>query len=142
MQHSIDIVWCIAIIPGMEYLLYNVYNTCSVVDAVVCRNGIDLILNTKVKAVQRHSVTVSDASGAERDIPFGACVWATGVAMHPVIKQASILHHSWWSDVCYLAVTVQPSTVVLQCALVSGRQPCCTESVVKFGTMWLLLYSV
>lgn len=55
----------------------------------MCRNHIDLILNTKVKAVQRHSVTVSDASGAERDIPFGACVWATGVAMHPVIKQAS-----------------------------------------------------
>lgn len=54
---------------------------------IFTRNHIDLILNTKVKAVQRNSVTVSDASGAERDIPFGACVWATGVAMHPVIKQ-------------------------------------------------------
>ncbi len=58
---------------------------------LVCRNHIDLILNTKVKAVQRHSVTVSDASGAESQIPFGACVWATGVAMHPVIKQVSLL---------------------------------------------------
>ena len=57
----------------------------------MCRNGIELILNTKVKAVQRHSVTVSDTSGVERDIPFGACVWATGVAMHPVIKQARLL---------------------------------------------------
>ena len=55
----------------------------------VRRNHIDLILNTKVKAVQRHSVTVSDGAGQEREIPFGACVWATGVAMHPVIKQAS-----------------------------------------------------
>lgn len=54
--------------------------------SAVCRNHIDLILNTKVKAVQRHSVTVSDAQGTEREIPFGACVWATGVAMHPVIK--------------------------------------------------------
>lgn len=54
---------------------------------IFTRNHIDLILNTKVKAVQRHSVTVSDASGSERQIPFGACVWATGVAMHPVIKQ-------------------------------------------------------
>ena len=58
--------------------------------AHVRRNHIDLILNTKVKAVQRHSVTVSDGAGQERDIPFGACVWATGVAMHPVIKQASL----------------------------------------------------
>ncbi len=58
---------------------------------LVHRNHIDLILNTKVKAVQRHSVTVSDASGSESEIPFGACVWATGVAMHPVIKQVSLL---------------------------------------------------
>ncbi|KAL3146637.1 tubulin alpha 1 [Trebouxia sp. C0010 RCD-2024] len=54
---------------------------------IFTRNHIDLILNTKVKAVQRHSVTVSDASGVESEIPFGACVWATGVAMHPFIKQ-------------------------------------------------------
>lgn len=53
------------------------------------RNGIDLVLNTKVKAVNRNSVMVADNSGHERDIPFGACVWATGVAMHPLIKQVN-----------------------------------------------------
>ena len=79
-------------IYNLECLSYNIHNPCHVVVVAICRNGIDLILNTKVKAVERHSVTVSDASGAERDIPFGACVWATGVAMHPVIKQASRLH--------------------------------------------------
>ena len=55
-----------------------------------CRNRIDLILNTKVKAVSKNSVRVADANGHERDIPFGACVWATGVAMHPVIKQVTM----------------------------------------------------
>ena len=79
-------------IYSFECLSYAVYNTCNALDVTICRNGIDLILNTKVKAVERHSVTVSDATGAERDIPFGACVWATGVAMHPVIRQASLLH--------------------------------------------------
>jgi NADH:ubiquinone reductase (non-electrogenic) len=33
-------------------------------------------------------VTLVDAkTGAERELPFGACVWATGIAMHPLIKQ-------------------------------------------------------
>ena len=75
---------CVLCLWRIESYLWN----CSHALCAVCRNRIDLILNTKVKAVQRQSVTVSDASG-ERDIPFGACVWATGVAMHPVIRQAS-----------------------------------------------------
>ena len=33
-------------------------------------------------------MTLVDAkTGAERELPFGACVWATGIAMHPLIKQ-------------------------------------------------------
>lgn len=54
---------------------------------IFTRNRIQLVLNTKVKSVRRNAVSVVDNSGNEREIEFGACVWATGVAMHPVIKQ-------------------------------------------------------
>ena len=56
---------------------------------IFTRNRIQLVLNTKVKSVRRNAVSVVDNSGNEREIEFGACVWATGAAMHPVIKQAS-----------------------------------------------------
>jgi NADH:ubiquinone reductase (non-electrogenic) len=51
------------------------------------KNGIDLILNTRVSAVGSDAVTIVDKDGKESEIPFGACVWATGVAMHPLVKQ-------------------------------------------------------
>ncbi|KAI7836386.1 hypothetical protein COHA_009749 [Chlorella ohadii] len=50
------------------------------------RSGIKLVLNSRVKAVQDGRVTVVDKEGSESEIPFGACVWATGVAMHPVVR--------------------------------------------------------
>ncbi|PRW59414.1 type-II calcium-dependent NADH dehydrogenase isoform A [Chlorella sorokiniana] len=50
------------------------------------RSGINLVLNSRVKAVQDGTVTVVDKEGNESEIPFGACVWATGVAMHPVVR--------------------------------------------------------
>ncbi|KAI3439031.1 hypothetical protein D9Q98_001441 [Chlorella vulgaris] len=50
------------------------------------RSGIDLVLNSRVKAVSSDAVTVVDKNGGEAELPFGACVWATGVAMHPVVK--------------------------------------------------------
>ena len=53
------------------------------------RSGITLVLNSKVDGVGRNSVTiVNNQSSVKEEIPFGACVWATGVAMHPLIKQA------------------------------------------------------
>lgn len=51
------------------------------------RNGIELVLNSRVQAVAQDSVTVVDTEGKATEIPFGACVWATGIAMHPLIKQ-------------------------------------------------------
>ena len=56
------------------------------------RAGIDLILNTRVKAVRgegrgKGAVVVEDAEGQVSEIPFSACVWATGIAMHPLVKQ-------------------------------------------------------
>lgn len=39
-------------------------------------------------AVEQFSVKVVDAQTEETtDIPFGACVWATGVAMNPLVRQ-------------------------------------------------------
>jgi hypothetical protein len=55
------------------------------------RSGIELVLNSKVEAVEKGSVTVVNSLTGEREqIPFGACVWATGVAMHPLIKQLQV----------------------------------------------------
>jgi NADH:ubiquinone reductase (non-electrogenic) len=51
------------------------------------RNGIDLVLNSRVQGVSSDSVTVVDNDGNVTELPFGACVWATGIAMHPLIKQ-------------------------------------------------------
>lgn len=52
------------------------------------RNGILAVLNARVAAVERFSVRVVDAAtNVETDVPFGACVWATGVAMNPLVKQ-------------------------------------------------------
>lgn len=50
-----------------------------------CRSGIELVLNSKVQAVSRNAVEV-DTNGVKTTIPFGACVWSTGVAMHPLVK--------------------------------------------------------
>ena len=44
-----------------------------------CRNGIDLLINTKVSNIAEDVLTVLDnVTGTEQDIPYGACVWATG----------------------------------------------------------------
>lgn len=51
------------------------------------RNGIDLILNSRVQGVAEDRVTVVNNEGEITELPFGACVWATGIAMHPLIKQ-------------------------------------------------------
>ena len=32
-------------------------------------------------------VSVVDKAGVSEEIPFGACVWATGIAMNPLVKQ-------------------------------------------------------
>ena len=32
-------------------------------------------------------VSVVNKAGEETELPFGACVWATGIAMNPLLKQ-------------------------------------------------------
>lgn len=55
--------------------------------SVFKRSGIELVLNSKVQSVEKNKVTVAGPGGSTVDIPFGACVWATGVAMSPLVKQ-------------------------------------------------------
>lgn len=51
-------------------------------------NGIEAVLNARVAAVEQFSVKVVDAQTEQvTDIPFGACVWATGVAMNPLVRE-------------------------------------------------------
>jgi len=50
------------------------------------RNGIDLVLNTKVSGVKEGYVTVVDKEQRETEIPFGACIWATGIAKNPLVQ--------------------------------------------------------
>lgn len=45
------------------------------------------VLNSRVQSVDPGSVSVVDKDDNESNIPFGACVWATGVAMNPLIKK-------------------------------------------------------
>ena len=52
-----------------------------------CRNGIALVLNTKVVAVEKHKLTLATKDGTEKVIGFSACVWATGVAINPLAKK-------------------------------------------------------
>lgn len=44
------------------------------------------VLNSRVTRVDAGEVTIIDKDGSETALPFGACVWATGVAMNPLIK--------------------------------------------------------
>ena len=44
------------------------------------------VLNSRVTSVDPNSVCIVDKEGRESEIPFGACVWATGVAMNPLVK--------------------------------------------------------
>lgn len=49
--------------------------------------GIDLVLNSRVVGVRDGHVSVVNKAGVENEIAFGACVWATGIAMNPLVKE-------------------------------------------------------
>jgi hypothetical protein len=59
--------------------------TCPFLDALPA--GIELVLNTRVASVSEGRVTVVDKEGSSFHIPFGACVWSTGIAMNPLAQQ-------------------------------------------------------
>lgn len=47
------------------------------------RNGVELLINTKVESINADELTLKGKEGS-RTVPYGACVWATGVSMHPL----------------------------------------------------------
>ena len=49
--------------------------------------GIELMLNTCVSGVEDGYVLTKDKAGNTERVPFGACVWATGLAMNPLMRQ-------------------------------------------------------
>ncbi|GMH44754.1 hypothetical protein BSKO_12706 [Bryopsis sp. KO-2023] len=51
------------------------------------RVGIKLVLNSKVESVSPNCLTIKGKSGELRDIEFGTCVWATGIAKNPLIEE-------------------------------------------------------
>ena len=55
-----------------------------------CRAGIEAMVNSKVQEVRRGAVIVKLPDGSTQEVPFGACVWSTGVAIHPLMKQLQV----------------------------------------------------
>lgn len=45
------------------------------------------MLNSRVVGVRDGHVSVVNKAGEESEIAFGACVWATGIAMNPLVKE-------------------------------------------------------
>lgn len=71
------------------------------------------MLNSKVQSVEKNKVTVAGPGGSTVDIPFGACVWATGVAMSPLVKQLQVACDDLFPALrlghCCLSASLQPN---------------------------------
>lgn len=76
---------------------------------VVLLAGLELVLNSRVASVRPGYVKVFHKEGGqEEEIPFGACVWATGIAMNPLVKQLQQLFpdeqkHFRWVQRCSMS---------------------------------------
>lgn len=49
----------------------------------------EVLINTKVESITPDALTLVKQGGGEEEsqtVAYGACVWATGVAMHPLTK--------------------------------------------------------
>lgn len=51
------------------------------------RSDINLLLQTKVAGVERDFVRLVDKDGNAQELPFGACVWCTGIKLNPLAQQ-------------------------------------------------------
>ena len=55
----------------------------------VFRNGVEVLTNTKVESITPDDLTLVKQRDGQREtqtVPYGACVWATGVAMHSLTR--------------------------------------------------------
>lgn len=76
--------------------------------------GIDLVLNSRVVGVRDGHVSVVNKAGEENEIAFGACVWATGIAMNPLVKEIQQAYpeqqtHFRWELTCWAWTAVPPA---------------------------------
>ncbi|EIE24243.1 FAD/NAD(P)-binding domain-containing protein [Coccomyxa subellipsoidea C-169] len=60
------------------------------------RSGIDLVLACRVKAVEPGAVVVQKGKETDR-IPFGTCIWTTGIRMHPLAERLADGQEHWRS---------------------------------------------
>lgn len=51
------------------------------------REGINVITKTRVVHVRENEIEVNDKSGKSHKLPFGLCIWTTGIGMHPFTEQ-------------------------------------------------------
>jgi hypothetical protein len=63
------------------------YMTASLCHIHNCPAGTELVLNSKVVKVEDGSITIAGPDGQQSSIPFGTCVWATGIAKSPLVQQ-------------------------------------------------------
>ena len=77
-----------------------------------CRNGVELLINTKVESIDADVLTLKQqGQGGSRTVPYGACVWATGVSMHPLTRHLQEQMSPGSQTHSRLAAGLQPSTV-------------------------------
>ena len=50
------------------------------------RAGIKLVLNSRVASVGDGVLSIINKAGETQEVEFGACVWATGIAMNPLLR--------------------------------------------------------
>lgn len=48
--------------------------------------GIDVRLGVRVTAVERDAIKLTTKDGAEEALPYGVCVWSTGNAARPLVR--------------------------------------------------------
>ncbi len=45
-------------------------------------------LSRRVTAIHEESIDIELKDGAKQSLPFGTCIWAAGVGMHPLVRAA------------------------------------------------------
>jgi len=80
----------IKIIDGHDYVLSAYHPRIShYTGEELQREGVDLVMNSRVKAIAPGVVTVEKTNGGREvsNIRFGTCVWAAGISKNPLVAQ-------------------------------------------------------
>ncbi|KAA6425152.1 MAG: hypothetical protein FRX49_04647 [Trebouxia sp. A1-2] len=69
--------------------LFSRHVLCDSCDRTLGVNGVEVLINTKVESIDADALTLVSQGKEEKHsqtVAYGACVWATGVAMHPLTQ--------------------------------------------------------